>query len=296
MTFFCRSAISLSTLLIAGGLAAQDSKPGSRLRYAFEKGAKGHFVMATAVDMDINKGAQKMNMNMSLFVTYEVTDVVDGKGHVTNTLDRMKMTGNNPMMGKIDFDTDNEDSVPAMFDRYLDLVGQEISTVVDNRGHVEVEQPTGANAAAMQSTFNDKTFSQMIPVLPETPVDVGGTWTTTMEMPGGQMGPMKMGVLNKLIAVDDETFTVEGTLEVDLSGMPDGAVKPNFTKATSMTVMDRKSAIPHRQSVEMVMNASGDQGGMAMGMDMTMKMTVGRTEAPQKSAEPSKPTSRKSDK
>jgi len=299
-------ALPLTVLLIAGGLCAQDSKPsGQVLRFSFAKGLKGHYAMATQADMKIDANGQKMNtkMNMDMFMSFEVTDVVDGRAHINHTLDRMKMTGNMPMVGAIEFDTADEDSVPAMFDQYVDMIGQTIVTKVDERGTFEAELPQGiSSASAAQTGFNDKMFSQIMPQLPEGPIAVGETWTTSMAMPMGQMGDMKMNVINKLAAADGNMITIERTLEVDLEGLAQMPVKPNFRKAESVIVLDLRNAMPEQSSTEMEMDMNMDQGGRTMTMDMKMRNTLRRVTAEEaqgpveKSEKPEKPTSQKSDK
>ena len=285
MMFARPAATALTLALTAGLLSAQDKHT---LRYAFVKGTTGHYVASTLADVDMNMGGRPMKqaMNMDMFMKFEVASVAEGTANVIHTLQRVTMKGEIPMQGKLDIDTDNEDSVPARFERLLDMVGEKISTQIDARGNVEVELPSSLkNQAAQMSGIQEDLFTQLLIVFPDQAIAVGESWSTDSAMSMGQMGELKMSVVNKFVSFDDGELTIESNLTIDPDSIANLPVKPNIKSAKNTVVLKLDEPLPVRMSTEMVMDMEMNQGGADMSIKMVSRRELKRVKAPMKKDE-----------
>jgi hypothetical protein len=278
------AAPALAALLAP--LAAQaDETPSPKhlLRYRFAKGAEGHYLMAQDADVKMKAGDRDIDtaMSMSMYLHLRVADVANGVAALESKLTRVKMKMDNPMTGKIEFDTDDEESVPPMFDAFLDMVGQTIEVSMDERGQPKgVEIPEVMRKAASAGIDFEQMLSSFLPVLPEEPLAIGGTWTTkTSQAFGGQGGAIAMTVDNELLAVEGDQITIAQKMQiaVDDQALPG---KIDVEKSEGKLVLDLGKGLPKGGAMSNAMRMAVDQGGMSMDVKMAMEMTIEAVAAP----------------
>jgi hypothetical protein len=266
-------------------LAAQDGDK-QQLRYSYEKGATGHYTVEQVADIDFKMGEQSMkqNLRMQLSASWVVTDVKDGTAHVSTEITRVAMDMKSPM-GSQKFDTDDEDSLNAMFEPILDMIGKKIESQMDARGHLTVtkvpdEMARGGRMGPMLDA--EGVLTPFHPELPEAAVAVGDTWEGTLPQAMGPMGSLDLKVVNKLVSMNGRSAVIEQ--KISLGESDDIPVK--LDSAASKIVLNLGEAMP--ASAEMSMDMTLSQSGMDAGggdggsMKINQTSTLKRTEAPKK--------------
>lgn len=278
----------------AGLLPAQDDGPKTHLlRYHFEKGASGHYVVADSSNMKMAAGPRPMEATMSkqMFMEFRIVDVVDGVAHVQHEFHRVKMTVNDPMRGVMEFDTDDEDSMPGMLDHILDMVGQPWEVEVDALGKVELVRVPEVlkSPKALQTGINlEEMASHFMAELPDEPIAIGDSWKTSFSQ-SSQMGDMVVEIDNKLVAVDETSATIEQTMtmEVDAKGSP-LPLETDVKKATGKVVLDLRQGMPRDLSMSMEIGLKTEGGPMPVDMQVKKDVSMKRTAPPAETKAPEK--------
>jgi hypothetical protein len=276
------------TILLAAAPALAQEKHQLRLR--FVPGTTVHSVTVQEMEMGMNMGGQDMStkMKVEMFTTTKVNGVEDKIGQLEQTVTRVKATVANPMMGKIDFDSDIEDSDPGMLEGLADQVGQKTRLKLSDTGKlVGFEMDEEQSEQARQTGVDlEEMVKQSVTMLPEGPVAIGETWQNDMKMAMGQMGKIDVKVDNKLMAVTADHITVEQTMNVDTSTveLPDGMKMESMT-SKGVNKIDRRTGMPAEMNMETKMKMGGP---MAMTSSIKLSMKPAQAPAEKAAAEPAK--------
>ena len=264
-------------------LAAQegDKKP---LRYTFEKGSTGHYVIEHSINVDASGQGQQMKQTgkVQTFASFRVDEVKDGTAHVITEFTRVTMDMKMPMMN-VKFDTDDEDSMSGQFERVLDILGKPIESEIDARGNIKVTKvPDELQGGAAAMLDAESVLKQFQAVLPESAIAVGETWDTSSPQPFGPMGSLDMKAANKLTSLDANSAKIAQTLSLGDVGdeMP---VKPMVDSGTCNLAVNLHEVMPTTGDLALDMSMDVPAGhGEAMKMKIKTTMTLKRTEAPKK--------------
>ena len=280
--------LSLTLLLVAAPAFAQEKH---QLRLRFVSGTVGHFVLEQNMDMSMNMGGQDMGtkMHMEMFMTTTVGKVEGDTAELEQEITRIKVEMNNPMMGKVNYDSAVEDSDPGMLTGIADLVGMKAKLKINDRGKpVDIKVEGEGAEAAMGQVDLKQMVSQSLVMLPDAPVGINETWDSKTKMPMGQMGEMEASVTNKLLSVDKDTFSVEQVMKIDAEKVEvPGGMKIESMDMKGTSKVDLRTGMPMEMNNEMKMKMAG-----AMAMSMTIKQSIKAAPAPEKkpaeAAEPAK--------
>lgn len=282
---------ALLVLLPAAPLTAQDSKPSDKhlLRYSLQKGDIAHCKIVTKQDMEMNQGGQAMNQasEYSIYMTIEVTDASDSGAKIASTLTRIAMDMDNPMM-PMTFDTDDEDSVPAMLDPVLDMIDQTTTSELDARGaqtNVVVPEAFSNPRTAGIGLDPQQMLAQFLVTFPEESVGVGDTWPASYERSMGQMGSMKVEIVNKLDSLEGSVVTISQDIQVEIESAMPIPMTTDVKSASGKVVVDLGKIIPREASTTMDLSMAMDHPQMKMEMSSTSVSTLEHTEAPAPKAE-----------
>ena len=266
----------LATLCLLAALPAQDAKKHN-LRLNFKPGTVLHTVLEQDTNMDMSMGGRAMNMvmKMQMFTKYTVESLEEDVGTISTEFTRVKMNMDNPMLGEIAYDSADENSDPGMLGAVADLVGAKTKMKLTKGGKmlgVEVPDSVGAEIERVGIDL-EQMFQQSVVVLPEKPVAIGDTWKTDIAMKLGQMGEMKIGVENKLVAVNGNNVTIEQKMDLDLDGieMP-GGMTMKITESKGTSTLDLNLGIFKAMNMTMVMKVGEEGDEMQMTMKMVQKM------------------------
>lgn len=281
-----QAGILLGTLVLAAPSFSQDEeKQKHLLRYAFEEGSSGYYAFAQDMVMNMSMGEQQMNTAVK-----SITDVhwkvleLDGKSaKIEQTFQRIRVSMDNPMMGKIDYDSAGEGRTPPMLTQLADLVGSKVTARVSPRGAVsDMELPDVAGG----QLGLEKMFDQFLPLLPEEPVAVGERWEVDLGLPMQQLGEVETAFHNELLAVDGREFTLG--VEIEMKGnAPQGKVELKEAKGKLIYSFENFLPVEGDMKMRMDIEASGPEGGNVQ-MQMQMDMKLQRTEGAKKEKEKEK--------
>lgn len=264
--------------LAAPAFAQEDAKKKHQLRFNFKEGAVAKQVLSQDMTMTMSMGAEDMvtKMNMSMFQTFTVKSVKDGKAELEQKVTRVKAVMDNPMQ-QIDYDSAKEGSDPDMLEGLADMVGQTFGLKLTDRGEIsdiKVPEDAGGEGGVDVEQMTTQIFNQ----LPAEPVAIGDTWTVDQKMPLGQMGESDTKVTYKLVSVSDSEIVLEQTFAMDLDAMEmPGGMTVESAKATGKVTLDRRSGLPKSKTMDMMMVMDGP-----MAMEMELKLTMKPAPADQK--------------
>jgi hypothetical protein len=256
--------------LAAPAFAQEDAKKKHQLRFNFKEGAVAKQVLSQDMTMTMSMGAEDMvtKMNMSMFQTFTVKSVKDGKAELEQKVTRVKAVMDNPMQ-QIDYDSAKEGSDPDMLEGLADMVGQTFGLKLTDRGEIsdiKVPEDAGGEGGVDVEQMTTQIFNQ----LPAEPVAIGDTWTVDQKMPLGQMGESDTKVTYKLVSVSDSEIVLEQTFAMDLDAMEmPGGMTVESAKATGKVTLDRRSGLPKSKTMDMMMVMDGP-----MAMEMELKLTM----------------------
>ena len=256
--------------LAAPAFAQEDAKKKHQLRFNFKEGAVAKQVLSQDMTMTMSMGAEDMvtKMNMSMFQTFTVKSVKDGKAELEQKVTRVKAVMDNPMQ-QIDYDSAKEGSDPDMLEGLADMVGQTFGLKLTERGEIsdiKVPEDAGGEGGVDVEQMTTQIFNQ----LPAEPVAIGDTWTVDQKMPLGQMGESDTKVTYKLVSVSDSEIVLEQTFAMDLDAMEmPGGMTVESAKATGKVTLDRRSGLPKSKTMDMMMVMDGP-----MAMEMELKLTM----------------------
>lgn len=288
----CAPLIALSAPL----LVQEQGTEKHLLRLAFQAGTVAEQFVSMNMGMSMNMGAQEDDLHVRLVTkatlkTYQrntVKAVKEGAADIEQEITRIKAVMDNPMM-KLAYDSAVED--PNMFDGLADVVGQKIALKLSDTGKtIDIKMPEGLKLSDMEQMLPEglkmSDMEQMlqqalaITALPQDPVAIGDTWTVDQAMPMGQMVNAESKMTFKLVAVDDEHYTLELTMDIEKLEMPPGMELEKVT-ASGNVVLNRANGLLKNEtmSLGMKMTMTG-QGSMAMNMEVKVLTKPAQAKTP----------------
>ena len=272
----------LALLFVIVGCSEESSEP-VKLTFNPEVGKTYN----TTMDLDMNMTMMGMGTTMDMFFSMNMTiDEVSGDTiYVSAKYDHIKVKQQVPMMGTIEYDSENPDAAKGMAGKiYKDQFGKMLDAnlsmlfnrkgkVIDFKGLNEVLsdsiQPQNMNQPDMTQYFEN-----MMAIFPDSTVKVGSSWT--QEVSTSNQFPMlvKNTYTLKSVKGDDVTIDIKGDMtlnEDEMEGVKIDTFKGSFT---GTMIVDKNSgwtkSAEIKQTMEMEMNQMGQK--MPMKMDMNMKM------------------------
>ena len=213
--------ISLAVLVVSLGLGAGRSvSAADTLRWKFNPGETLRYTMVQETAQGLKAMGQefKTNLKQTVDLHWSIKSVSsEGVAEMTQTIDRVRMKVDGPG-GGFEYDSETgkapEGPVANLLAPLLKaLVGAEFTLKMNSRGElsdikvpsklVESLQKAGP-AAAGGGMFSEDGLKNLISqsslALPETPIEIGKTWTNTSRLPVPMLGTMVM----------DKTYTYDG--------------------------------------------------------------------------------------
>lgn len=227
MRFRLPTLATASLVLAACGGGGPPSPAG--LGFSLPDPATVTYVSGDTVNVDIDVGGQSMQQRVAVSATYGATFTRAGGGiQVSLEVQDLSARVTSPMGGPVTMDGSGIDG-PLVFT--LDRRG--VASVLSSPTLTEEMKPIFASLSTANSFF---------PRLPGTAVDVGGSWTDTIQFEGPD-GPGEVSALSVLTytvagdtVVDGRSLlkiTYAGTQESNSSGVMQGA---NFSQEMSGTI------------------------------------------------------------
>ena len=124
--------------------------------------------------------------------------------------------------------------------------------------------------------------------LPDTPIAIGDTWTTSVKHALGQAANVGASVENKLLSVEGSKVTIDFRYRFDLDNdAPQGAPPKRGTTAAGNYVLDLRDALAQSSDMKLkfVTASKGPGPGVwscEMTMDMKIRTTDERKDSPRK--------------
>lgn len=281
-------------LIVLATAGAHDARGQETLRWKLRAGQQFDVEMT----MNMLQTMEMMDMEVPIEMSMNMTwNVISAEGDVyttEQTIDRMRMKMDIPMMGAIDIDTNKDkaglDAMAAqMADSIYALIGEKFTIVMNSRGEVtKVVLPDSMENAGdpnnpMSQMFSADQFKQMssMATFPEGAVAAGDSWDKDDAI-DSPMGNMKMS--NKLTYKGVETvdgrslsrIDVDTKIDLDVTGGEQFGMTMNLTKAggNSTIYFDNAAGVIVKQTGNQSMEISMDMGGQVMGMTMKQDQTI----------------------
>ena len=171
--------LSILAVLLAPGVPAES---GVLLRHQFEIGQSFTYEVSSASELMMQQGEAEQDLSHDSISrkTYRVVEQSDGGAVLELTIDRVRMTANDPDGGKIVYDSTKED-VPTEFSHVAATIGPAVARItIDDRGRVvDVEDLLELGTSAEHfSRSNQHTLIE----LPEERVSAGSSWKQKFEV------------------------------------------------------------------------------------------------------------------
>lgn len=266
------------TLLAAPALAqSDDAAPTHLLRYRFEVGHEWHSVTTQDMKMSMSIAGQNIGttMRITMYSSGKILSVDGDTARMQNEFTRLVIKVESPQFG-VDYDSDDPDADAAMLSGLTKIVGAKtVLTMTDAGKATLVDVPEGlSDELTGQGIDLENMMKQSSIELPKEPVAVGGTWQVDKATTVGNLGETPSKATCKLVSIDDRTFVVEQTVEVDSSEMEmPGGMQIDDVKIHGVNKLDRRTGMSRELTMSTKMKATGQ-------MEMTMDMTT--TVAPAK--------------
>ncbi len=265
---------SILLALLSLSLPAQDKAPKHLLRYSFKEGTQTQYLTTMHAKTSTKVQGQDMGMDIvsKAWSTFKVAAVKDGKAQLLTEIKRIKMSMNNPMMGEMEFDSEDGGDAPAMLGALNEVVGVQTKLDVDPQGRVSnMELPKQLTDGAGQQ-FSGASHFDFIH-LPDEPIAVGSTWKTDLDLGGaGAGGGFKGKATNTLVKFENGVATISMALAME-PDLPEGAPEMDIEmkKASGAMVLDLAGMqiISSKMHVEANMTMSQQGQEIVTHMNMT---------------------------
>ncbi|MEM0997681.1 MAG: DUF6263 family protein [Bacteroidota bacterium] len=299
-----RNTTLFTALLLALGLvftACNKSGGGSgekiQLEFNVEPGTVHKMLVKTdqTVAQKVMGMSQEVGNAIEMYIKQEVKAVDDqGVATVEVTYERVKMTMDNPMMGKQTYDSDNKDDEDSMLGMgYKGLIGNSFIMKMDKRAQVVdvsgVENLYGdlfdelgdeQLSAQLKNSFGPeamkKNMQQMATVFPDVLIGEGDTWGAETGMAGEFGLNLETTYKVDLIDADKCVLAMESEVKTDEdAGIDMGGMKVSYDitgEQTGNIEVDRKTGLVIRG--EMEQDLKGEVETMGMSVPMTIKSTI----------------------
>ena len=314
-------ALALCAPVVAQDVFAQEAALASsaekfEFKLDLKKGDKFAFRQSMDMNQDIDMGGMQIAtvMAMTSDYSYEVTDVAEsGDMSINIKFGRIKGSFENPMMGALEFDSEEEmeetgnPMVDMMGSMFTANAGQELTLVMNEDGDVVSvdgvdemvdrlleNNPMAAmggqlDAETMKQQMKDN-FEGQLGQIPADPVAVGESWTSDRGMSAaGGMG-MQMSIKSTLKSLSGDEAVIDSDITGELSGGQMAAMmQVEEFKGTSNTTLSVKDGLPLSSVAKINMTATmGGQGGIVMSIDTKLEripVTASAAETPSTSEE-----------
>lgn len=260
----------------SGFLSAQEVAPAKKhlLRYAFEEGKTAYAVMSQHMNMTMEMAGQSIAtvMDMELHASQTVASLKEGKARIQTTYDRIVVKAKNPGMD-IDYDSAVEGSSPGVLAPIAQIAGKRMDCELDTSGKISaIVMPDELKGTVKQALDLEQFSKKQFQSLPESPVAVGDTWDTEVEMNVAQGGTSKIKVKNKLAEVADGKARIDQEMQFDLGalGLPEGA-KMELEKARGSMTIDLVHWQVPAVNMDLVMATKSDQMNLRIEISMVTK-------------------------
>lgn len=273
-----------------------------QLEYKASKGTVYKQVTKTdqVIDQKVMGMSTKTSQTTEMFLKNEVLSV-DGNGlaDIRCTYERIKISMDNSMTGKMSYDSDQDQGeVAPQYAGYKGLVGKSIGFKIDKRGTVQevygVEalfdslfnglSETGPEAESvkksMKMMMGDDAMKSMMQSasiqFPDVLIAEGDTWGKKISSMGAM--PLAMDVTYKVdhIDADKVVLSFEGTITTDKDKALDfGVMEMNMDLTgdySGTSDIDRKTGMVIKSTVKQDME--GSMGAMGMNIPMKIDQTV----------------------
>ncbi len=198
-------------------------KPGETLRYEFSQNTTSKFVV---------QGQEISNINdLKIVMTWKVDSVApDGTASIAQTIDHVRaeiQVG----PGKIIYDSKEEkvegQGAESLSELYGNVIGEPYSLKISAKGKIlEATVPQKVSDALKGSPFQvmadggsvlspegvKNMLAQVIPALPEKPVNPNDTWESQLDLPAGQL-QMSLATKYNLAGAEGGKATIHSTID-----------------------------------------------------------------------------------
>lgn len=287
------AAFALVTLLLAAPADAQ-----VQLKWKLKKGEKLNYEMV--VNTNIDSMAGKMTMKQVMDMSWNVTAVKsDGSATLEQKITRVRMTMDNPMLGKIEYDSnkgagDNPiakqlgKSMGAIVNAKTTLTLTPYGEVKDLKLSKEFEEAikkAGTGAGGLGGGINGDTLKQIVgqmgAVFPKKTVSKGDTWKHNIKskLPFGEMKVdstqkftgMQSVSGNKVARIENKSsFTM-----VPKAGFPGKiTIKDKGSKGTTYFSVEKGRLVSMSGVQNMEMNVSVAGRNITMSMKSVTEMKL----------------------
>jgi len=280
--FVSASRFLLPLLVCLITFHANRTSPAEELRFKFKKGEKFKIKIEQDVSTKQSVGGfdAETPMKMISDISWEIEDVNQDTYRIAQTIDRMQMSLEIPVLGKVKFDSNsdaNEGIAADMATAMKPMIGVKIVQDMDSRGkvsNVKIPEKALKELAAnplLKQMFNEDSLKQMFGqssvVLPEKEVKKGDVWKHDMQVKS-PIGLMKLNNEYHYDGRDDQgldklLIQTETTIEADADS-PLG-VKINIKEQDTSGVIMFDNKLGHltssevKQKMVMTVTAQGQE-------------------------------------
>ncbi len=299
MNSLLRNCLAVAVVGVVTLTGFQASAQQNTLRWNLKTGQK--FKIETNQDQTQNitglpMGDMEMKMNQDIFMTWEVKSVEGDKFTVGQTITRIKMDMDSPMM-QVEWDSDDEDSGGGAVDFgavFEPIMNQEVTFVIDSRGNVSdldvpedlVEAMKGASGVPGMPSPGPDMLEQIAKsatvVFPEEAVSEESEW----EHSTTQTATLEITINSKYKYVGTEEVAgntlckigVTSEIKLDSNDLPNGMTGELDEAASESEIWFNNDAgflakTTSKQKMVMLVTGGGQEMDVDVDVETTVKMT-----------------------
>lgn len=282
------SAVVPTLAFLAVPIAATAAQEPQLLRLSLLPGQVQWYCQGTDVKIRMDVGGKPVATALTFELTIEARTaaVKDGKADLDQTVRRVRVKVDNPRL-QVDYDSDQPDAEgrsALLLGGITSLPGKTFRMTLDERGRIsDVAVPAGVDATVTEALGTGdlgRFFAWHLPLLPERPLAVGGSWESRTAMALGHAGTVDVKVQSRLAKVDGSKVTIEHTLQLETAqlDLPRGTTM-ELQKAGGSTLLDLTGGAVISETT-LQLRLKGAQGGLAMDSDLVLTMRRQAIEGP----------------
>lgn len=285
----------LSILLASSAALFAESPQKQKLEFKYEPGKTYSYEQVMSMDMAMKNPATDENMNiqtqLGLGFTYNAESDPQGV-KVSMGIDQFSVNTGSNGVSMMRFDSSDEEQTSPFAQMFTPFLDMNFSVTFDDEGQV-VDFSDGANIPGLEQAGLDaeqfkQTMTQGYSMMPDTPVSVGDTWTSTQSFPMGDLTgeEVKISVDYKLISFEQLdghnvakiSYSSDPDLNLDREGVSIELDVKEFSgfywHDTDMNIT-RKATLSTTMVMKMGGNAEAGENGLSeIPYDMEMVMTL----------------------
>jgi len=253
--------------------------------------------MSMDQSIDMNMMGQSMQMQQTMTYDYDYSILTrddDGTMTLEQTLQRVRGTTENPMVGTQSFDTDDDEGASQLGDQMTAMVDVPIRVTMTPKGQIQSvegvdalmqrmqeEAMSEAQRRILEETLTPENFTQNMQTFnfyPDGPVAIGDSWDVKSQMK--MAFPMTMDATYTLARVEANTAFFDVTMDVytpddaEPMEMGGGRMSMNMTGTMSGTArVDLVSGMMTNVNLDQQMEADATIDAQGQTMDMQMSIT-----------------------